>query len=111
MAAPVGQRSGMTPERGYLGAVRTRVRLYVLLLRALLALLPVAVVVGFAFSDRIAALLPQTWWFVAVFFCAVAALIAWMDVATGNWAEEGAIYARALRRLGAKLRPSQRRGG
>jgi hypothetical protein len=83
----------------------------VLLLRGLLALLPVALVVGFFFSDRIAGLLPQSWWFVVVFLCAVVALGGWIEVATGQWATERGIYARALRRLGARLRPSQRRGG
>jgi len=87
----------------------SRLLLYVLLLRVLLATLPVAVVVGFAFSDRLAGLLPQTWWFVAVFFCAAVAIIAWVDVVTGNWAVERQIYARALGRLAVILRPSQRR--
>jgi hypothetical protein len=83
--------------------------LYVLLLRALLVLLPVALIVGFASSDRIAGLLPQTWWFVVVFFCAAVALGAWIEVVTGQWPVERAIYARALRRVRAMLRPSQRR--
>jgi len=90
--------------------VPRRIRLYVLLLRALLVLLPIALVVGFAFSDRIAGLLPQTWWFVAVFLGAAIAIGAWIEVATGHWAVERPIYARALRRLGAMLRPTQRRG-
>jgi RsiW-degrading membrane proteinase PrsW (M82 family) len=105
----------MTPERGYPRAVRTRDRpnvllLRILLLRVLLVLLPIAVLVGFAFSDRLAGLLPQSWWFVAVFFCAAIAIGAWVEVRTGQWAVERQIYARALRRLGARLRPSQRRG-
>jgi hypothetical protein len=106
----------MTPERGYPRAVRTRVRpnvvlLRILLLRVLLVLLPILLLVGFAFSDRIAGLLPQSWWFVGVSFCAAIAIAAWIEVRTGQWACERQIYARALRRLGAMLRPSQRRSG
>jgi hypothetical protein len=90
--------------------VPPRLRLYLLFLRALLALVPVVVIVAFFFSGRIAGLLPQTWWFVVVFLFAAIALIAWLEVVTGHWAIEGPIYARALRRLLATLRPRQRRG-
>jgi hypothetical protein len=84
--------------------------LRIVLLRVLLVLLPIALVVVFAFSGRIAGLLPRSWWFVAVFVCAAVAIGAWIEVRTGQWTVERAIYARALRRLGAMLRPSQRRG-
>jgi hypothetical protein len=82
-----------------------------LLLRVLLVLLPILLLVGFAFSDRIAGLLPQSWWFVAAFFCAAIAIGAWIEIRTGQWAVERQIYARALRRLGAVLRPNQGRDG
>jgi uncharacterized membrane protein len=82
----------------------------VVLLRVLLALLPVALVAGFFFSDRIAGLLPQSWWFVIVFLCAAVAIGVWIEAATGQWDTERAIYAGWLRRLAAMLRPSQRGG-
>jgi len=82
-------------------------RVYVLFLRVVLALLPALALVGYIASDRIARLLPQTWWFVVVFALAVIGILAWLEAVTGHWAIEGPIYARALRRVGTRLRLTQ----
>jgi hypothetical protein len=78
----LGQCPGMSPERDYSLAVPPRVRLYVILLRIGLALLPVAVIVGFAFSDRIAGALPHTWWTFAGLFAVLLALLVWVGATT-----------------------------
>ena len=75
-----------------------------LLLRALGALITLAVLAGFAFQDRVVGWLPDTTACAVVFACAVVALLVWADVITGNWDEEKAVYARASRRFASWLR-------
>ena len=81
-----------------------------LVLRALIALVPIAVLVVFAFSDRIAHWLPQSTAFAIVFIVAGLALIVWMSGITGErGAAEREIYLRALGRLASWLRTKRRR--
>jgi hypothetical protein len=83
--------------------------LYVLLLRAASGVITVLVVVGFALSDRVDSLLPHTTLFLVVFACAVVALLAWAEAISGQWPQERAVYASALRRLAHWFQSRRRR--
>jgi L-lactate permease len=83
--------------------VPPRSKLYLLLVRAVIALLPVALLVLFFFSSRIAGWLPQS---TALFVFTAVALSVWMSgIARQRGAAEREIYLRAVRRLAAWLRP------
>jgi hypothetical protein len=85
-----------------------RLRLYALLLRALMVVVAVATIVGFAFTDRIAGwLLGSGTAFTVVFLVLAFALVVWLDVASGNWAAEREIYKRAVRRLANFVTPGK----
>ncbi len=72
-----------------------RSKLYLLLLRAAIALLPVALLVLFFFSSRIVGWLPQSTVFVVVFVFTAVALIVWMSgIAGQRGAAEREIYLR-----------------
>ena len=86
-----------------------RTRLYVLLLRASSGLITVVVLAGFAFSDRVVALLPHTTLFVVAFAVAVVALLVWAEVISGQWPEEQAVYASVLGRLASWFRARRHR--
>jgi len=100
----------MTHEREYGPAVPPRIRLYSCLLGAVLVLLDLAVLVAFAFSDRIAGLLPKSTAFLVVFGCTTFALLIWLSMVTGQWPAERAVYIRAFRRFAAWLRSRWRSG-
>jgi hypothetical protein len=89
--------------------VPRRTQLHVLLLCVLAALVPVAVLVVFALSDRVAGWLPHSTVFVAVFVCAALGLLIWVSGITGRrGAAEREIYVRAVGRFASWLRPKRR---
>jgi undecaprenyl pyrophosphate phosphatase UppP len=70
--------------------VRRRTLLYLLFLRTLLALIPVAVIVGFFLVDRYEGLLPQNWWFVVLTVCTAVLFVLWADRVARRWKAEEA---------------------
>lgn len=86
MAEPVFRNA---PDRVTTSSrVPRRTRLYVLCLRALTALITLAVLAGFVFGDRVVGWLPDSTAFVVVFVCAVVALLVWADRVMKRWRAE-----------------------